>query len=273
MMKTWKYYKHAMIPTTAPHEEVETQEIYKKQFWRENRSALLARWTTDWDCGYATNWWYVIKDTPFEVSSLKSKRRYEINKGKKNFSVRRIDATKYADEIFDVTVAAYSSWPEKYRPNPDKETFLKSLNSWSELMVYGAFSVEDKKLYGYAYLKEHDTYYDFVSLRVAPEAERAGINAAIVAEILEDYNQNGQFSKYICDGARSISHETNFQDYLEKYFGFRKAYCKLHIAYNPRIKLAVKVLFPFRKILHKFDEIDFIHQINSVLYMEELCRS
>ena len=95
--------------------------------------------------------------------------------------------------------------------------------------------------------------------------------------LLQEYSRaipkRGQFGKYICDGARSISHETNFQDYLEKYFGFRKAYCKLHIAYNPRVKWIVKMLFPFRKMLHRFDQIGFVHQINSVLYMEELCRS
>lgn len=110
-------------------------------------------------------------------------------------------------------------------------------------------------------------------MRACPESEKKGINAAMVAAIVEDYNARLGKNFYINDGARSISHETNFQDYLEKYFGFRKAYCKLHIAYNPRIKWAVKVLFPFRKILRKFDEIGFIHQINSVLYMEELCNS
>lgn len=95
----------------------------------------------------------------------------------------------------------------------------------------------------------------------------------MVAAVVEDYNDRLGKNFYINDGARSISHETNFQDYLEKYFGFRKAFCKLHIVYNPRIKWAVKALFPIRKILHKFDEIGFIHQINSVLFMEELVRN
>lgn len=110
-------------------------------------------------------------------------------------------------------------------------------------------------------------------MRACPESEKKGINAAMVAAIVEDYNDRLGKNFYINDGARSISHETNFQDYLEKCFGFRKAYCKLHIAYNPRIKWAVKVLLPFRKILCKFDEIGFIHQIDSVLKMEEFCNS
>ena len=59
-MKEWKYYNHAMIPTTAPHEEVNVEALKNKQFWKENKNALLVRWTTEWDCGYETNWWYVI---------------------------------------------------------------------------------------------------------------------------------------------------------------------------------------------------------------------
>ena len=272
-MKIWKYYNHAMIPTVAPHEKIDVEPLNNKQFWRENKKALFARWTSEFDCGYETNWWYVIKDTPFDVTTLKSKRRYEINKGKKHFEVRLIDVSEYEEELFDVTVAAYSSWPEKYRPSIDKKSFFETLTRWSEHIVYGAFSVGNKKLCGYAYLKQFDTYYAFISLRVVPKSEKLGINAAIVAKILEDYTKDGQFSKYICDGEGSIQHETAFQDYLEKYFGFRKAYCKLHIAYNPRIKWIVKMLFPFRKMLHRFDEVGFVHQINSVLYMEELYRS
>ena len=90
-----------------------------------------------------------------------------------------------------MTVAAYASWPEKYRPSIDKNVYLKSLESQSNLIFYGAFSTGDEKLCGYAYLKEYDTYYAFVSLRVMPEAEKLGINAAIVAGILEGYTKKG----------------------------------------------------------------------------------
>lgn len=217
-MKTWKYYNRALIPAVAPHENIDVESLNNKQFWCENKRALFARWTSEFDCGCETNWWYVIKDTAFDITALKSKRRYEINKGKKNIEVKLIDVSEYAEELFDVTVAAYSSWPEKYRPSVDRNDFFETLKRWSEQIVYGAFSVGNEKLCGCAYLKEFDTYYAFVSLRVMPETEKLGINGAIVARILEDYTEKGQFSKYICDGARSIQHETAFQDYLEKYF-------------------------------------------------------
>ena len=68
-MKKWKYYNHAMIPMAAPHEEIDVEP--NKKFWKDNKKALFARWTSEFDCGYETNWWYVIKDEPFDITTLK----------------------------------------------------------------------------------------------------------------------------------------------------------------------------------------------------------
>lgn len=276
-MKTWKYYKHALIPTTAPHEEVDAQVISNKQFWRENSGALFVRWTSDFDCGYETNWWYVIKDTPFDLSTIKSGYRYKINKGIKNFDVRVIDPQEYVENLYEVFVEAFESWPVKYRPkftHDDAKKLAKKLSAEPEMVCYGAFYRETDELCGFMQAPTHEIYAELQVQRVKPSYEKLQINAALVYGLLENNKEKLQKGNYyILDGARSISHETNFQDYLEKYFGFRKAYCKLHIAYNPGIKWIVKILFPFREILCKFDEIGFIHNINSVLLMEELCRN
>lgn len=271
-MSKWKYYNHAMIPTTSPHEEVDTQCIKDKSIWKENKKALFARWTSDFDCGYETNWWYVIKDELFDIGDLKAKRRYEINKGRKNFDVREINPIEYPEEIFETTVAAYSAWPEKYRPNVEKEKFILSVNGWNWYKVLGAFSKEENDLCGYALLSKKDDFIEFCVLRVKPECERLGINAAIVAEILDMHKTFLENGGYICDGARSINHETAFQDYLEKYFGFRKAYCHLNIEYKPFMKCLVKVLYPFRGLLLKLGHVGIIHQISAVLKMEEICK-
>ena len=93
----------------------------------------------------------------------------------------------------------------------------------------------------------------------------------MVNKILVDHEDFFNSGGYISDGSRSINHETAFQDYLEKYFGFRKAYCKLHIAYNPKVKWLIKLLYTFRKILINLDGIGAIHQVNVVLRMEKIC--
>ena len=91
---------------------------------------LLDRWTSDYDCGYEINWWYVIKDAPFDISALKSKRRYEINKGAKNFIVKEIVPTKYAEDIYHVSVAAYETYPKSYRPTIHRDRYIENVLKW-----------------------------------------------------------------------------------------------------------------------------------------------
>ena len=236
------------------------------------KAEILARWTTDFDCGYETNWWYVIKDTPFNISELKAKRRYEINKGIKNFEVKKIDPCEFKEELYCVQVAAFSAYPEKYRPTVDKDVFIKGIDNWKEHTVFGAFFRESNELCGYALLSRNgEKWVGFNVQKTNPEYEKYALNAALVEKVLSHYQDFLTNCGVICDGARSINHETAFQDYLEKYFGFRKAYCKLHVAYNPRVKWLIKLLYPFRKILIKLDGIGAIHQVNAVLRMEGIC--
>ncbi len=240
-----------------------------------NGTPLLARWTTDFDCGYETNWWYVIKDKHFDIGALKAKRRYEINKGIKNFDVKIIDPCEYKEELYLVQVAAFSAYPAKYRPTIDKKRFTKGIDRWNRFNVFGAFfQKETNELAGYALLsKENDSVLNFNVLKTKPVLEKYSVNAALVQKIVTHYTEFISGGGIICDGARSISHMTNFQNYLEKYFGFRKAYCHLHIRYNPKIKWLIKLLLPLRKALLAFDGIGVIHSINGVLKMEEICRS
>lgn len=274
MVDGWKYYNHAMIPTTAPHEIPDLTPIKSGSIWDGLREGmpLLARWTSDFDCGYETGWWYCIKDTPFDISKLNSKKRYEINKGKKNFDVRVIDPAKYKNALFEIQVAAYSAYPKKYRPVVKKESFKSDIDKWNDCLIFGGFVKGTENLIGYALLTEHESYVDFNNLRVRPECEKQAINAAMVAEILKYYESRLSNSFYICDGSRNVNHETAFQDYLEKYFVFRKAFCKLYVSFNKKIKWMIELSFPFRRILCRFDGIKAFHQLNSLLKMEEIVR-
>lgn len=235
---------------------------------------MLARWTSDWDCGYETNWWYVIKDTPLDISQLKAKRRYEINKGMKFFEVKQISPQKYAEELCQVQVAAFSAYPEKYRPHVEINSFVQEVAHWNDTIVFGAFYKENNQLVGYARLKKMDEFWlEFNVLKANPDFEKCAVNAAIVAEILKFFEPFLKKGGIICDGSRSINHETHFQDYLEKYFNFRKAFCNLHVVYNPKIAWGIPILYCMRKTLMKLDNIGSVHRINAVLKMEEIVRS
>lgn len=132
---------------------------------------------------------------------------------------------------------------------------------------------EDGKVCGYSAIKKFDTWYNFFMQKTNPAYEKYEINAALVYGVLEYYEDQIKAGKYICDGERNISHDTKFQDYLEKYFEFRKAYCHLHVTYDPKLKWIIKALYPFRNTLRKFDKKDIVHKVNSVLMMEDLMRN
>lgn len=272
MIDGWRYYNHAVIPTCAPHEEPNMVPIKDGSIWKAfEGKPLLARWTSNWDSKEETNWWYIIKDTPLDISLLKAKRRYEINKGIKNFSTQRINPVDYADELFRITVAAWEEWPIKYRPKIEKESFEKLTEYWQNFDIIAGFCRESGKMCSYAVLEDRGSYLEFSSLRSDPSYEGRGINAAMVFGILDYYAGRLKDGYYICDGARSVRHETFFQDYLEKYFGFRKAYCKLHIVYRQPVKIIIGILFPFRKLINGKTKIGSL--LASLLKMESFART
>lgn len=276
----WYYYNHALLPLTAPHEESDIKSLPFEL--KKHKKALLARWTTEFDCGYETEWWYCIKDTPFNIADVKAKRRYTINQGVKYFEVKEIKAGDYVDELYEVQTAAFSAYPEKYRPYETKENFERKLDSWEEekqwinkdRRIFGAFCRETGMLCGYAIVVVRKDYAAISVEKSNPEYEKYQVNASLVYSILNAFKEElTQEGYYLMDSARAISHETHFQDYLEKYFGFRKAYCKLNIKYKPLMKAAVMMLYPFRRLIKKFDINNFIHSVISILYMEEIHRN
>ena len=267
----WKYYNCAAIPTCAPHMEPDLSPIKDGSIWNIPGHPLLARWTTEFDCGIMTDWWYVIKDTPFDISALKAKRRYEINKGLKNFEVRPIVPGDYAADLYEVAIAAYETYPASYRPDVARETFIRETERWITYKSYGAFARETNELCGYVLLREEERYINFEVQKTIPAYERLGVNAALIYRILEDHTHFLVDGGYICDGSRSINHETAFQDYLEKYFGFRKAFCKLHIRYSKRIGAIVNLIYPFRGLLSRLGG-SKMHKVSGLLKMEEIVR-
>ena len=269
----WKFYNHALIPTVDPHELPDVRQLKDKHIWNGSwgGTVFFARWTTDFDCGYETPFWYVIKDNYFNLKDLKAKRRYEINKGNKNFEIKRItNAADYVDALYDITVDAILQYSVKNRYSIDKKKFYDNINDWNRFIVYGAFNKKTNVLEGYARLGGNERYRNFTTLKVMSKAEKFGINAAIVNRIVEDCN--GLFGNgfYINDGTRSLYHETAFQDYLEKYFGFRKAFCLLKIEYWPPFGIGVRLLYPFRKLFSSRGK--WTGRIRTVLDFEEIRR-
>lgn len=268
-MKTWKCYNHALISATPPDVVPDLTELNNKEIWNENgNKALLARWTTDFDCGYETNWWYIIKEAPFDVETLSSRSKKHIRQSLKKVRCEKIDANAYSEELCRVHNNACQGYATYIGRLADVQNFI-GLND--NMDCWGVFSLEEERLIGYMTCKRNEYYVETITAKYDPAYLNLRGSDAVHYAVC-DYYLNKCKYRYICSGSRNINHITNAQEYKIETFGFRKAYCRLHIEYNPKIKWIIKVLFPLRGFLKLFDGIGFVHQINGVLKMEEIVR-
>jgi len=266
MNNKWKYYNNALIPAGAPHDSLDEESLKNNPLWK-NKKTLFARWTTDFDCGYETPWWFCIKDEPFDIDKVNAKKRYEINKGKKNFEIRLIEFSKYIDEMYEVYISG-SKEETLDIGDRNREGFIREIDGELKygLTMFGAFHRESGKLCGYAYARKRYGYINYMTHKVDPAYEKIAVNAALVEGVLSYFADDIKNGIYLCDGERSVYHETRFQDYLERYFEFRKAYCRLNLKYKPLLGLIVKMIYPYRKIIGK---VSFMKKVFAVLKMHD----
>ncbi len=274
MMDTrWKLYQGALLWDGNPVTDTPTQEEAKEAV-RES-GAMFARWTSDWDCGTPTEWWWCIKDTPFDIQKISSNYRYKINKGIKHFDVQIIQSAYYAEELYQVMVASFMAYPKLYRPHLDHDSTIKDILTWSDhFHVFAAFERESYTLCGYSLITEKEHCAELSTQKTMPAYEKLQLNAALVYAFIAHYNDRLSPEYYLVDGERNIKHQTHFFEYLIKYFEFRNAYCQLHIEYSPKMRIAVNLLYPLRgggRLLGKFNS--FAYNVYCVLKMEQIHRS
>lgn len=268
----WQYYNHAAIPNTAPHEEPDISPVMNGEIWKSVHKPLLARWTTDFDCGYETNWWYLIREAPFSVEQLSARAQKHIRQANKKCYVKKIDICQNIEALFSVYCSAF----ERYDNADNKvsfEAFQKKCKIDAELKCeyWGGYQEESDLLIGYMVVRVFDEYVQLQTTKLRTDFMNCRTSDALYAAVLQNY-LTCLGKKYVSSGSRNINHKTDTEQYKITTFGYRKAYCKLHIAYRPNIRTMVKLLYPCRKLLRKFDKITKIHQVNAVLKMEELCR-
>ena len=269
----WKYYNHAAIPSTAPHEKINEEPIKNGDIWNiKGGKPLFVRYCTDWDCKEKTEWWYVIKEAPFTIEELTSKKRKHINQSLKKCNVFMINPNDYLEDLYEVYEAAFKGYENADNKKDFKQFRINCLREFEEdVDFWGGFSCEDNKLIGYMTIKKFSDCVESCTAKYHPDYLKYRISDAIHYIVLNEY-LNVQNKKYISSGSRNINHITKAQEYKIENFKFRKAYCKLHVIYKPILEIIIKIVYPFRKYIKKIDKSVIIHQIASVLEMEEIKR-
>lgn len=267
----WSYYNHALIPTCAPDETPDTSALKNRELWKSfGGTPILARWTTDWDCGDETDWWYIICTPPFSLSGLSKSSRKNIRKALENCDVRRIDPAAYAEELWQVFNEAAQRYAN-HEANADKDRFIAQCRNAAPNMEYWAgFDKNTDRMIGYKICAVFDHYVGFSVSKYSSGFLKLRVSDALNYTVIDHYFSRGGIA-YISNGERSIIHKTNVQQYYQEHFGFRKAYCHLNIVYNKGFGFIIRLLYPFRRLV-KTDSI-LTNKIAGVLKMEEIRRN
>lgn len=231
----WKYRKRMLICKDIFNiNHISKSE--SKCLFQKYKNALFIRYTTDVDNTESTDWYCCIKDDKYDIDALKSKRKNVVRKGISNFSVREIRVSDYVDDFCTIINDAYNGYEITQQISYEQAALkAKSISEGKNYFVLGAFPNGSNCLVGYLWCHIDGNCISMSEQKVIREHEHDGVNAALLYALCEKYNQEfADSGYYLFDGWKNVLHNTNFQDYLIKYFGFRKAYSNLHIIYNPK---------------------------------------
>lgn len=111
-----------------------------------------------------------------------------------------------------------------------------------------------------------DEAVDYSAIKFIPEYLKLYPAYALVYT-MNQYYLKEQSCLYVNDGFRSISHQSDIQDFLIKKFWFKKAYTGINIVYKPILSLYLSITYPYREIMGRLSA-----KLKTLYLMEEIHR-
>jgi hypothetical protein len=210
---------------------------------------FFARLSYDFDLEKETDWWFIIKDQKEDLNDYKSNHRNQIRKGLKTFTCKKIDL----NEILDSAYSVYKSCMINYQMSSmTYEDYCNSVDVESaqniEIEYFGVFKDEVLAGYGKNLIDKSGSFVFYENIYINKEFRNLYPNYCLLHTMNTEYLNNREFN-FVSDGTRTLLHPTGIQDFLEKKFLFRKAYCRLHVFYSKRVKITLPILSFLDKVL------------------------
>lgn len=264
----WRMLHGAIVPMTPPHrlDGVEDATMLRMV---SARDAFLARWESGFDSPRGSEWWHVIKDGDPDLSLLSKKTRYLVRQGLANFDVRQCARAEIAGSGYSTYHAAFKRY-RTFERRFDEAEFQAAVRAMPDCVEFwGVFDKATGKMAAFAEnVVDVDSCF-YSTMWFVPEALKRSASYALI-QAMNEYYLGCRKLRYVSDGARSISHETNVHAFLQGKFGFRRAYCTLHVAYSRKVGLAVAIAYPAR---HLLKAMRISSRLNVLLEQERIRRS
>ena len=234
-----------------------------------NMGGCLLRNVYNWASMYKTSFWFVIKDSFGGMEELSSKMRNQVRKSLKTYDVCRVSAS----EILRVGFPIFQTALENYKVKAAQinmetfETRIRQSEKAGNVDFWCVYEKETHKAVALAINTLYEDCCDYNTMKAVPAYLRNSTYPyyGLIYEMNRYYLQ-ALGVKYVNDGAHSITEHSNIQPFLIDKFHFRKAYCQLQIVYQWWMKIAVNILFPFRKQIP-------VQAVKAILNMEAMRRN
>lgn len=242
----WRLMHGSILPYSLPHRGI-VLSVGQARRLVAGHGAFLIRWETAFDTHSDGAWWHLIKDTPPDLASLSPKTRNQVKRGLRLSRIERCDRELIIEKGYAVYEAAYERY-ETFEPMFSPGAFRAAvLRMPEDIEFWGAFDGAGA-LVGFGENIVDDGACFYSTMWFTPEALKNYASYAMIHRMNCHYLQERGF-RFVSDGARSISHDTGIHQFLERKFGFRRAYCRLNVVYAPLVGPAVAAAYPFRRFL------------------------
>jgi len=218
---------------------------------------MLVRTTGGFEAPGRTSEWYAVICRQFtEVDEIRSSNtRSKLRRGLRNCTVRRISAGELARSGYDVYVSAH----ERYRgpsgpmsPSTFRSQALAADGFDDIVHHWGVFCDGQLAAYSSNYIFG-TTEASYATLKFHPGYLKRYTSYALFHHMSRHYLADQRFT-YVNDGFRSILHESDLQDFLQRNFSFEKAHTTLEVRYRPPFGTLIRATFPFRRVLGRVDQ-------------------
>jgi hypothetical protein len=246
-----------MIPEPVHLESAEQSDLLLRS------GARLMRYFTR-QCKQETEFWWVGCSS----YAPSKKARNQIRRAYKNCTVRAIDGASLRESGYSCYTAAFARFGAS-KPISEGQ-FRGEIDQFQggPFEFYGVFVGES--IAGYVICVTDGDYVALLNMKLDPGFFDAYPAYALLDTLCSEYVERRRY--VLWNGYRSISHDTNMQDFLGK-FGFVRNYCDLKVIYPRKFRALVNAVYPFHLLIDKLPRQGMIPSLQALLFQESIARS
>ena len=262
MVNNYYKYRQSWRFSHAPHQETKLSKDEIRQYLKQG--GIMLRNTYDYDCEMPTSFWYISKDQFGGMEELSSNVRKKVRRALKTIDFSIVDKDFIRQYGYPIYEEALKSYPIKDRTINENKFQLFFNSTTVECWIGKDKETQKVVCFAINYLWNDACEYEITG--VVPEyRHNAPYTYYGLFYAMNEHYLGKKHFRYVTDGSRTITEHSGIQDYLIHNFNFRKAYCQLEVHYQWWMKIAVNVLYPFRRIIT-------FPRIKAVLNMEAMQR-